>query len=138
MKRVVIYMALALLLSPAAGAQGGQTQKINKKNLVIKDWRTDAGSRHSTLDNQTTYSPEGRKIEEVEYDSTGKVKWRKRFEYGADGKVARDLIYDSNGRLTQIRKYEYNEFGRKKTRSNYDAKGRLLSVKAYEYLTEDE
>lgn len=129
-------MTLTLLLIPAAGAQ--TSAKINKKNLVIKEWRMEAGARHQVLDNQTTYSPEGRKVEEIEYDSSGKIKWRKRFEYGANGKVSRDLVYDANGKLALVRKYEYNEFGRKKTRTNYDGKGKLSSIKTYEYLTEDE
>ena len=78
---------MALLACLPAIAQNNSDQKINKKNLVIKEWNTSAkGAR--TLDHTTIFSPEGRKIEETEYDSFGKQKWRKRFEYGSDGKVS--------------------------------------------------
>ena len=116
------------------GAQ--EQQKINKKNLVIKEWNTDAKSNARILDHQTTYSPEGKKIEEIEYGQGGQ-KWRKRYEYGENGKVSRELIYDERNRLVTVKKFEYNEFGRKKNQYNYDGKGKLKTIKVFEYLTED-
>ncbi|MBR1706911.1 MAG: hypothetical protein IJ721_09050 [Bacteroidales bacterium] len=134
MKKLLYIAALALLLTPAAGAQ--EAQKINKKNLVIKEWNTDAKTNKKYLDHTTTYNPEGKKIEEVEYSYEGQ-KWRKRFEYGADGKVARELTYDEKNRLASIKKFEYNEFGRKKTQYTYTAKGKLKTIKTFEYVTQD-
>ena len=116
------------------GAQ--EEKKINKKNLVIKEWNANAkGAR--TLDHTTIFSPEGRKIEEIEYDSFGKQKWRKRFEYGADGKVSKELVYDHRNRLQTYKKFEFNEFGRKKLQYTYDNKGKLIGTKTYEYISED-
>ncbi len=74
-----------------AGAQDQPTQKINKKNLVIKEWNTDVKTNAQILDHTTTYNSEGRKIEEIEYSPNG-VKWRKRFEYNAAGKVTKELF----------------------------------------------
>ena len=121
-----------LLLLPGINAQ--ETQKMNKKNLVIKEWNTDAKSKHRVLDHQTTYNADGKKIEEIEYNSSGQ-KWRKRYEYNAGGKVSRELVYDEKNRLEGVKKFEYNEFGRKKTQYNYDAKGKLLTIKTFEYLS---
>ncbi len=136
MKRFLALAASLLLLLPGlASAQEG-TQKINKKNLVIKEWNTDAKSKSRILDHQTTYNADGKKIEEIEYSTTGQ-KWRKRYEYGASGKVSRELVYDDRNKLQSIKKFEYNEFGRKKTQYNYDAKGRLKTIKIFEYITED-
>ena len=134
MKRLLILAAAALLLVPGAGAQ--EAQKINKKNLVIKEWNTDPKGGHKVLDHTTTFSPEGKKIDEVEYGSDGQ-KWRKRYEYGANGKMCRELVYDEHNRLQTYKTFEWNEFSRKKVQYTYNAKGKLLSVKHYEYLAQD-
>ncbi|MBO4571423.1 MAG: hypothetical protein J5699_05820 [Bacteroidales bacterium] len=129
----ISLILLALLLPAGIAAQ----QKINKKNLVIKEWNTNAKGVVKCLDHLTTYSPDGRKLEEIEYDSYGKQKWRKRFEYGGNGKVTRELLYDEHNRLVNYKKFDYNEFGRKKMQYTYDAKGRLQGTKIFEYITED-
>ena len=134
MKRLILIVASALLLLPAAGAQ--EPQKMNKKNLVIKEWNTDPKGGNKVLDHVTTFSPEGKKTEEIEYNSDGQ-KWRKRFEYGPDGKVSRELVYDNRNRRQTYKTFEWNEFGRKKVQYTYNAKGKLLSIKKYEYLAQD-
>ena len=125
----------ALLLCSPVGAQ--DAQKINKKNLVIKEWNTAVRTNRKVLDQVTTYNSDGKKIDEVEYGSSGQ-KWRKRYEYGADGKVSKEMLYDENNRLVNYKKIEYNEFGRKKVQYTYNPKGKLVSVKVYEYVIEDE
>ncbi|MBE6252277.1 MAG: hypothetical protein E7109_01990 [Bacteroidales bacterium] len=134
MKRLLILLASALLLVPAAGAQ--EAAKVNKKNLVIKEWNTDPKGNNKVLDHVTTFNADGRKIEEIEYNSDGQ-KWRKRFEYGADGKVSKELVYDNRNRLQTYKKFEFNEFGRKKIQYTYNAKGKLISIKQYEYIAQD-
>lgn len=134
MKKILTVWALALLLVPAAGAQ--DTAKINKKNLVIKEWKTDPKGGNKVLDHITTFSSEGKKIEEIEYSSTGQ-KWRKRFEYGPDGRVSRELVYDDRNKLQTYKKFELNEFGKKKIQYTYNPKGKLISIKHYEYIAQD-
>jgi len=137
MRKLFAILALACaLIAPAAAQNTGQ--KINKKNLVIKEWNTDPRSGKKVLDHVTTYDADGKKIEEIEYGSEGQ-KWRKRFEYapGAEGKCVKESVYNERNRLETVKKYEYNEFGRKKTQYNYNAKGKLLTVKVFEYITED-
>ena len=133
--RKTAILALAALLA-AVSASGQEPQVLNKKNLVVKEWNTDARSKTRVLDHVTTYNAEGRKVEEIEYSGSGQ-NWRKRFEYGADGKLARELLYDERNRLTGYKKFEFNAFGKKKVQYTYDAKGRLLSVKNFEYITQD-
>jgi hypothetical protein len=135
MKKLLTIIALASALVVPALAQD-TAPKINKKNLVIKEWNTDPRSGKKVLDHVTTYDADGKKIEEIEYGSDGQ-KWRKRFEYGPDGKCSKEMVYNERNRLETVKKYEYNEFGRKKTQYNYNAKGKLLTVKVFEYLTED-
>jgi antitoxin component YwqK of YwqJK toxin-antitoxin module len=134
MKRLIILAAAALLFIPGAYAQ--EAPQINKKNLVIKEWNTDPKGSSKVLDHVTTFSAEGKKIEEIEYNSDGQ-KWRKRFEYGPDGKLSKELVYDNRNRLQTYKTFEWNEFSRKKVQYTYSAKGKLLSIKQYEYIAQD-
>lgn len=135
MKKYLLILALGLCPLLHGWAQD-TAPKINKKNLVIKEWKTDARSGAKMLDHVTTFNADGRKAEETEYNSDGQ-KWRKRYEYGPNGKVSRELVYDERNRLVNIKKIEYNEFDRKEVQYTYDAKGKLKSIKNYEYIAED-
>lgn len=137
MKRILLLTALALLPALAGYAQTQAPARLNKKNLVVKEWNTNGKGVARALDHITTYSPEGKKVEETEYDSYGKQKWRKRYEWGANGKMSRELVYDERNRLVNYKKFEYNEFGKKKAQYTYDAGGRLIGTKLFEYITQD-
>ena len=150
MKKIITILTIMLLAGfaglsaqtqtqtqPQSQPQEAQSPRINKKNLVVKEWNTNAkGAR--TLDHVTTYNANGRKIEEIEYDSFGKQRWRKRFEWGENDRQARELVYDDRNRLVNFKKFEYNELGKKKAQYTYDPKGRLLTTKVYEYSTVEE
>ena len=136
MRRIFTILTIMLMALPAA-AQTQSTSRELKKNLVVKEWNTNAkGAR--TLDHVTTYNADGRKVEEIEYDSFGKQRWRKRFEWGENGRQSRELVYDERNRLVNFKKFDYNELGKKKAQYTYDAKGRLLTTKIYEYSTQEE
>jgi YD repeat-containing protein len=133
---LVLTMMLACFAAAAQNTSSTEGAKINKKNLVVKEWNVNAkGSR--ILDHTTIYSPEGKKIEETEYDYNGKQKWRKRFEWGSNGVMTRELLYDERNKLVNYKKFEFNEFGKRKTQYTYDPKGKLISTKTYEYITQD-
>ena len=137
MKRFLIAGLLALLPFLAFGQETQTAATLNKKNLVVKEWNTNAKGTSKILDHVTTYSPEGKKIEEIEYDSDGHQRWRKRFEWGENGRLARELLYDERNRLVNYKKFDYNEFGKKHIQYTYDPKGRLISTKLFEYISED-
>ena len=112
------------------------TKKINKKNLVVKEWNTDVRTNVRILDHVTTFNADGQKIEEIEYNSEGQ-KWRERYEHGTNGKKVRELKYDGHNRLIQVKKYQYNEYGKKTITYTFNAKGKLIAIKNYEYLTQE-
>ncbi len=132
MNKYFCTLSLTLLFGASCSASYAQS-KINKKNLVVKEWKTDAGSSVKMLDHQSTYNADGKKVEEVEYGSSGQ-KWKKRYEYNASGKVAKELVYNERNKLVSYKKFEYNEYGRRKQQTTYNAKGKLISVKNYEYI----
>lgn len=112
------------------------TKKINKKNLVVKEWNTDVLTNTRVLDHVTTYNAEGYKLEEIEYNVTGQ-KWRERYEYGTNGKKIRELLYDGHNKLVQVKKYQYNEYGKKTITYTYNSQGKLITIKNYEYITQE-
>ena len=134
MKKLFSLAALCLMIPMLAPAQE-TGQKIDKKNLVIKEWNTDPKGGNKALDHVTTFNPEGQKIEEIEYSTEGQ-KWRKRYERDAQGRVATEYVYDGRNRLQTYKKFEYNEFGRKKVQYTYNAKGKLLTIKNFEYIAQ--
>ena len=111
-------------------------KKMNKKNLVVKEWNTDVRTNVRVLDHVTTYNAKGQKIEEIEYNSEGQ-KWRERYDFDANGKKVRELIYDGHNNLVQAKKYQYNEYGKKTITYTYNAQGKLIAIKNYEYLTQE-
>ena len=137
MKKWVLIALEFLLIMPAlAFAQDQEAKKINKKNLVIKEWNTNLKGTNAILDHETTFNADGRKIEEKEFDAEGKMKWRKRYEYDTAGKVSKELVYDGKNHLQIYKTFDYNEFGRKKMQYTYNPKGKLIGVKKFEYLAQ--
>ena len=134
MKKYWMVVALCLLF-PLVSLNAQEESKMNKKNLVVKEWNTDAKGSHKVLDHVTTYNSEGRKIEEIEYNTDGQ-KWRKRYEYDASGKLSKEYVYDQRNRLQTYKTFEFNEFAKKKVQYTYNPKGRLIGIKQFEYVAQ--
>lgn len=140
MKKIIAiasFIACTIILPSHISAQdldaATLTKRAGRKNLVIKEWNTDAKSKTRWLDRVTTYDSEGRKTEQIEYASYGQ-KWRETYEYGANGRLTREVEYDDRDKPKVIRKYEYNADGTKKRQYNYAPNGKLLTVKVFEYV----
>ena len=121
MKKLLGRLILACLLLPLFGISAyaqldaaTMAKRQARKNLVIREWNTDAKTQTKWLDRITTYDDQGRKIEEIEYTRYGQ-KWRETFEYGANGKISKNIIYNEKNKPSAIRKYEYNPDGTKKS-----------------------
>ena len=98
MKRLLILLASALLLVPAAGAQ--EAPKMNKKNLVIKEWNTDPKGNNKVLDHITT-------SKELVYDHRNRLQTYKKFEFNEFGRKKIQYTYNAKGKLISIKQYEY-------------------------------
>ena len=67
MKFLRYMLTTAFLLTAVLPSLQAQDKKINKKNLVIKEWNADVKTNAKVLDHVTTYNADGKKIEEIEY-----------------------------------------------------------------------
>lgn len=131
-KRIAILLIVSLI-GGCAWAQDKNTKRERKKNLVVKEWNTKAGTKTPYLDNMVTYDEQGRKIEEIEYASYGQKK-RTVYKYeGSSTKCVRQEEYDDKNHVVRIKKFEYNEDGTKKRQYNYKPNGKLESTKDFEY-----
>lgn len=127
----LLLLSITIMLTVFGQAQ--TTTKEKKKNLTIKEWNTNVGSKTPFLDHVTTYNPQGKKIEEIEYASYG-MKSRITYEYGTDGKCSREVEYNDHNKVVRIKKYEYYSDGTKKKQYNYSPNGKLESSKSFEYI----
>lgn len=133
MKKFIILFLVLSFIGGSVFAQDKSTKRERKKNLVVKEWNTKAGSSTPFLDNMVTYDEHGRKIEEIEYASYGQKK-RTVYEYdGSSTKCSRQIEYDDKNHVSRIKKFEYNDDGTKKIQYNYKPNGKLESTKRFEY-----
>lgn len=134
------------LLGLFAGALALEAQELSpetlakrerRKNLVVKEWNTQAKGGGKWLDHVNIYDEQGRKVEEIEYTNYGQ-KERVTIEYDeTTGKVSKEVVYDDRNKPVRIRKYEYNEDGTKAKQYNYLPNGKLYTIKVFEYIFSD-
>ena len=123
MKKILVLGLMGLI--GLMGVAEAQTQndkpskRERKKNLVVKEWNTRAGSTVPYLDNMVTYDEQGRKIEEIEYASYGQKK-RTTYSYEGNSTKCKEQV-------------EYNDDGTKKRQLNYKPNGKLETTKTFEY-----
>ena len=123
-----------MVLCVLGGCLCAQTKTDRKKNLVVKEMNMKSQTAAPMLDHQTTYDAKGRKIEEIEYNSSQKQKSREVYEYEGDAKKPkREIDYNDKNKVVCIKLFEYDAQGQKTKQYKYDAHGKLLSMKVYEY-----
>ena len=133
MKKYIFLLSLCTLFAATLSAQDNPSKRERKKNLVVKEWNTRAGSTTHYLDNMVTYDELGRKIEEIEYASYGQKK-RTTYSYEGNSTLCKEQVdYDSKNKPVRIKHFEYNENGTRKKQYNYKPNGKLESTKTFEY-----
>lgn len=135
---ITAIITLATTMSFNVSAQIDEhtaAKRAQRRNLVVKEWNTDARTKTRWMDRVTTYDEQGRKIEEIEYAQYGQ-KWRETYEYGENDKIVKEVLYDDRNKPTLIRKYEYNSENKKTKQYNYAPNGKLLTVKVFEYIVD--
>ncbi len=111
-------------------------KREKRKSLTVKEWNTDSRGKSKWLDHLTVYDDQGRKIEEIEYNTYGQVE-RVVITYNSVGQVESEIVHNDRNKPIRIRKYEYNTNGTKKKQYNYMPNGKLYSVKVFDYIFSD-
>lgn len=107
-------------------------KRERNKNMVIREFNTDAKGKNRWMDHITVYNEKGLKIEEIEYATFG-MRERITYEYDANDRCVKEVVYDDRKKVVRIRKYEYNADGTRNKQYNYLPNGRLYSTKQYQY-----
>jgi len=107
-------------------------RRLQKKNLVIREYNTDAHGKNNWMDHLTVYNENGYKVQEIEYAVYG-MRSKVLFEYDDNNRCVKEIVYDDRNKITRIRKITYNADGTRKAQYNYLPNGRLFSTKRYEY-----
>ena len=139
MRNRIALLSLLLIVTMGVSAQVSPetlAKREKRKNLTVREWNTDAKGKSQWLDHLTVYDDQGRKIEEIEYNTYGQVE-RVTISYNAIGQVESEVVYNDRNKPVRIRKYEYNTNGTKKKQYNYLPNGKLFSVKVFEYTFSD-
>lgn len=132
MKKQLLLLLAVCVMGSVVVAQNTNSRE-RKKNLVVKEWNTRAGSATPYLDNMVTYDEQGRKVEEIEYASYGQKK-RTTYSYkGSSTKCSEQVEYNDKNKVVRVKQFEYNEDGTKKRQLNYSPNGKLESTKVFEY-----
>lgn len=133
MKKFFVISLLALIGLMGSVQAQTDSKRERKKNLVVKEWNTRAGSTTPYLDNIVTYDKLGRKVEEIEYASYGQKK-RTTYSYeGTSTKCKEQVEYNDRNKVVRVKQFEYNADGTKKRQLNYSPSGKLESTKVFEY-----
>ncbi len=133
MKKFFVISLLALMGLMGSVQAQTDNKRERKKNLVVKEWNTRAGSTTPYLDNIVTYDKLGRKVEEIEYASYGQKK-RTTYSYeGTSTKCKEQVEYNDRDKVVRVKQFEYNADGTKKRQLNYSPSGKLESTKVFEY-----
>ncbi len=133
MKKFFVISLLALMGLMGSVQAQTDSKRERKKNLVVKEWNTRAGSTTPYLDNIVTYDKLGRKVEEIEYASYGQKK-RTTYSYeGTSTKCKEQVEYNDRNKVVRVKQFEYNVDGTKKRQLNYSPSGKLESTKVFEY-----
>ncbi|MCQ2198659.1 MAG: hypothetical protein MJZ19_02930 [Paludibacteraceae bacterium] len=135
MKSLIKFItAFIVMLSVAAPSFTQKKTFDGKKIKEVKEWKVEGSKRY--LVEVSKFDANGKKTEEIKYNSDGSQKERVTFEYNAEGKCVSELKYDEYNKLDKKTVTEYNAQGKRIKETSYNASGKLKSIKEIEYITE--
>jgi len=105
----------------------------NKIGETLFDLKTPADKIDKNEKFTYKYDMEDNKIEEVEYDGSGKVLTKKLSSYNSYNQKTVEVTYDGNGKITKKSVYLYNSKGLRVEKKDYNVTNILQSVKTYIY-----
>lgn len=107
----------------------------NNKNRIEETFYEEADKKNEIESRKIIFKYNGAndKIEELEYDGTGKIIKKVVYAYNNLGEKVSEMHYDGDENLKKKVGYAYNSKGLKIKRDNYRADNSLESIRKYTY-----
>jgi hypothetical protein len=134
MRKLIIALFAASMTLCGSSSLFAQKTFDGKKLKEVKEWSIEGSKKK--LDHKTIYDANGKKSEEIEYNSLGDRKYRVTYTYNEKGKCIEEKNYDEFDKLEKTVLFEYFENGKKKSSKTLLPNGKVKSYKEYEYITE--
>lgn len=135
MKSLIKVIASFIVMLSVSVPSFAQKKTLDGKKIKeVKEWKIEGSKRY--LVELSKFDANGKKTEEIKYNSDGSQKERVTFEYNAEGKCVTEVKYDQYNKLDKKVVTEYNAQGKRVKESLYNASGKLKSTKEIEYITE--
>lgn len=133
MIRSVNVSIILILVTATLSAQKKNTiQSNNIKSITEYKQDTDKNNGAKVRESYTLYDDAGNILEEINYDSAGKVKTHMKYLYDAANNKIKETELTPDGKVSKVTEYKYN--GNLRTEKNvYDAVGKLKSKRIYQY-----
>ena len=123
---------ILLLIAPAVQAQKKNSVK-ESKILAITEYKQDVEKKGAKLmENYTLYDINGNTLEEIEYDSFGKIKSHMKYQYDTNNNRLKELELNTGGKIVKTIEYKYVN-NLKVEKNIYDSSGKLKSKRFYQY-----
>lgn len=131
MKKIILSILALFVMASFSGVYS--QKKIDGKLLKeVKEW-TITGSKKK-LDHITKYNEQGKKVEEIEYNSVGDQKSRVTYKYNESNKCIEEQHFDEFDKLEKTIQFEYNDHGKKSLQRTILPNGKLKNTKEFEYI----
>ncbi len=130
---VIFQLLLILGVSNSLDAQSRKERDslgITEKKFIEVDYMDSNGKEQ--LERVERYDDTGEMIEEIDYNSDGKVKLHIQYVYEND-LLVKEIYLDHKGKLEKYFVYTYDADGLKVSKKNFDAKDKIYKEKRYRY-----
>jgi hypothetical protein len=133
MKKRFNILVLLVLICATISAQSKNSIKENKVRSVT-EYKQDVDKNGAkTKESYTLYDANGNILEEIEYDSAGKIKNHSKYQYDSNNNKIKETELTPDGKISKTYEYKYSSTGLRTERSTYDAAGKLKSKRLYQY-----
>lgn len=130
------FFAVFVLLVFIGGSLSAQKKATAKGNNVrsVTEYKQDIEKSGPQLkEAYTLYDKNGNVLEEIEYDSQGKVKTHFKYQYDANNNKIKEIEVSPAGKAVRVHEYKYNSNNLRTERNTYDGAGKLKSKRTYQY-----
>lgn len=130
------YFTVLVLLFFVGGLLSAQKKTTAKESNVrsITEYKQDVEKNGPQLkEAYTLYDKNGNVLEEIEYDSQGKVKTHMKYQYDGNNNKIKEIEMSPAGKAVRVHEYKYNSNNLRTERNTYDGAGKLKSKRTYQY-----